>query len=492
MTSAEVPIHADAAAGTGGHALQARALRLAALAVVALVCGWGLWHLWQSGVASRHGERALLVVLAAGLAASLWLLRAYRRGMHQLQQAVRHAHAGQIEPVRLEGLSRRLIGPLGDDYNALTHDVERLFGEMEQAQLSIIGERNRHEAILQSLPGALLIVDLAGRVRMCNLQAQTLFGQASPAFDGANVFALLGVDEAGRLLLHEAFEQMQPVRNAVLAATIGAEARWISVNLTFFRDSKKAAESSAAVIVQDLTDRRRFEELANQTEKLVAMGQLAAGVAHELNTPLGTILGYAQLLVEGKGNEARRSEQARIIHEETKRCARIIDDLLAYARRPACDPERSEIGTVVREAVEAVSNCQGRRLGVPIEIDLQGPVTVLGGSGQLDIVLVNLLVNAVQAAALHARPQVRVQVQVRKGLDDGQVIVTVTDNGPGVPPQHRRKLFDPFFTTKADARGTGLGLPLSHAIITRVGGTLHCDPEFDDGARFILRLPLAT
>lgn len=218
------------------------------------------------------------------------------------------------------------------------------------------------------------------------------------------------------------------------------------------------------------------------------MGQLAGGVAHELNTPLGTILGYAQLLVEGKGNEARRTEQARIICDETKRCARIVDDLLTYARRPVCDPERSEIGTVVLEAVEAVSNCQGRRLNVPIETELRDPVTVLGGSGQLDIVLVNLLVNAVQAAAMSARPQ----VQVRTGIEGGHAIVTVSDNGPGVPPQHRRKLFDPFFTTKADARGTGLGLPLSHAIITRVGGTLHCDPDFEEGARFILKLPLAT
>ncbi|MBK7063139.1 MAG: PAS domain S-box protein [Rubrivivax sp.] len=489
MTSAGTPVHADVAGGTDGHALAARPLRHAALAIAVLFCGWALW---QGGIAAGQGERALLAVLAVALAtalaASLWILLAYRRGMHQLHQAVREAHAGRIEPVQLEGLSRRLVGPLGDDYDALTHDVERLFGDMEQAQLSIIGERNRHEAILQSLPGALLIVDLAGRVRMSNLQAQTLFGQVSAAFDGANVFELLGVDEAGRLMLHEAFEQMQPVRNAVLAATIGAESRWISINLTFFRDSKKATESSAAVIVQDLTDRRRFEELTNQTEKLVAMGQLAGGVAHELNTPLGTILGYAQLLVEGKGNEARRTEQARIIHDETKRCARIIDDLLTYARRPVCDPERSEIGTVVLEAVEAVSNCQGRRLSVPIETELQGPVTVLGGSGQLDIVLVNLLVNAVQAAAMSARPQ----VQVRTGVEGGHAIVTVSDNGPGVPPQHRRKLFDPFFTTKADARGTGLGLPLSHAIITRVGGTLHCDPDFEGGARFILKLPLAT
>lgn len=488
MTSTEVPSLAEEASRTGGHTLLATSLRMAAMGVVALVCGWGLWRLGQWGLASGQGQLMLLVMLALALAASLWVLLAYRRGMHQFQRAVRQAHAGQIAPVQLEGLSRRLIGPLGDDYDALTHDVERLFGEMEQAQLSIIGERNRHEAILQSLPGALLIVDLAGRVRMCNLQAQTLFGQASAAFNGANVFELLGVDETGRLMLHEAFEQMQPVRNAVLAANIGAEARWISVNLTFFRDSKKAAESSAAVIVQDLTDRRRFEELANQTEKLVAMGQLAAGVAHELNTPLGTILGYAQLLVEGKGNAARRTEQARIIQEETKRCARIIDDLLAYARRPACDPERSEIDTVVREAVEAVSNCQGRRLGVPINTELNGPVAVLGGSGQLDIVLVNLLVNAVHAAAMHTRPQ----VQVGTGLEGGHAIVTVTDNGPGIAPQDRRRVFDPFFTTKADARGTGLGLPLSHAIITRVGGTLYCDPDFEDGARFVLRLPLAT
>ncbi len=450
------------------------------LALVALAILAALAWLAPSGVAAWA---ATALALAAGVA-----LYGYWRGLSAVHGALQRANVGELEPVELPGSARALVGPLAAEYNALARNLGSLFGEMEQAQLAIIAERNRHEAILQGLPGALLVVDGDFRVTLSNRQAESLFGLPAQSLSGANVFDILFPDEAGRELLREAFLYEQQVSNKVLALRLGEEVRQVSLNLTFFGKSPRATQASAAIILQDITDWKKLEDLARQTEKLVAMGQLAAGVAHELNTPLGTILGYAQLLNEGKADEARRAEYARVIHGETKRCARIIDNLLAYARRDACPTETCEINGLIREAVEAVTNCQGRRECVAIEADVQGEVTVRGGGGQLDIVLVNLLVNAVQAAAGGPEPRVRIGCRV----EGGQAVVSVTDNGPGVAPADRPRLFEPFFTTKGESSGTGLGLPISQSIVTRIGGSIHCDPDHEGGARFVVTLPLAA
>ena len=426
---------------------------------------------------------ALLVLALAGC---VMLLVAYRRVVAGLHEAVRAARDGSLSPLPISGLPRRLIAGLADDYDAMARDLGSLFSEMERAQLAIIGERNGHEAVLQSLPGALLIVDAEHRVTGSNLQAETLFGLNGPALTGQDLFHLTQIDDAGQALLREAFAGAHPVRNALLGINAGGDARHVSLNLTFFKRDRDAAAPCAAVILQDVTEYKRLEEITHQTEKLVAMGQLAGGVAHELNTPLGTIMGYAQLLNEGKASEERKAEYAREIHAESRRCSRIIDNLLAYARQPACEPLHCDIAGLLSETRDAVANCQGRRLQVPIEVGVTETMDVRGGAGQLEIVLVNLLVNAVQACT--GGPAPRVQLGCERNGEFA--IVTVDDNGPGVPLENRRRIFDPFFTTKA-GRGTGLGLAISHSITTRMGGTLHCEATHEGGARLVLTLPLA-
>ena len=450
--------------------------------VTAAVVAAAVWLATDSGLWITG-----LTIAAMAFAASLAGLYGYGRGVAAIHAAVRRANDGALEPVALPFPSRALVGPLADEYNILARNLGSLFREMEQAQLSIIAERNRHEAILQGLPGALLVVDGDFRVTLSNREAETLFGLPTQAIAGASVFDLLRSDEPGREVLREAFLYEQQVSNHVLALAIGEGERQVSVNLTFFRQSPEASQASAAIVLRDITEWKRLEDMARQAEKLVAMGQLAAGVAHELNTPLGTILGYAQLLNEGRASEEKRAEYARIIHGETRRCARIIDNLLAYARRDACHAETCEINGLIREAVEAVANCQGRRHCVTVETDVQGELVVRGGPGQLDIVLVNVMINAVQAAASVAEPRVRVSSR----SEGGCAVVSITDNGPGVPPQIRGKLFEPFFTTKSESAGTGLGLAISHSIVTRIGGGIHCDPGFEGGARFLITLPLA-
>jgi two-component system, NtrC family, sensor kinase len=429
----------------------------------------------------------LVLVAAAGVALAL----AYRRGLSALHEAIDSARVGHLAPVKTSRWVRALLGPVVEDYDGMSRDLAALFERMERAQRHIIGERNRHEALLQSLPGAVLIVGTDLQVTRANRQAEALFGRAMVDIVGTPLLQLLGTDSAGEALLREAFGRGEPLRQAHCDATIASARRRLSLNLTFFSQPGEAAAPSAALILQDVTDASRMQELTQQTEKLVALGQMAGGVAHELNTPLGTILGYAHLLTEGRAGTEQRAEYARTIHEQARRCARIIEDLLTYARRPACDAEVTDLNALVRESCEAVSVCQGRRLGVPLELALSATGAVRGSAGQLEIVLVNLVVNAMQAAAANAVTTADPRVQLASRVEGEFAVVTVTDNGPGVAPELRRKIFEPFFTTRPEGGGTGLGLALSHAIVTRVGGMLDCDPAFRGGARLVLHLPLA-
>lgn len=479
MDSIDIPVAtAHSAASEPGSR---RLLALAGLGAAALAA---LVWMTQSGP-----DRLLLAcaALATLLAVAAALALGYRRGLTALHRAINEARAGHLTPADASPWVRTLLGPVIDDYNAMSRDLASAFREMEHAQRSIIGERNRHDAILQSLPGALLIVGADRRVTRANRQVETLFRAPHDHIVGADFLALMGVD-GGRDVLDEAFRSVEPVRNLVCEVRVGEETRLFSLNLTFFSQPGGPADSSAAVILQDVTELRRVEEMTLQTEKLVAMGELAGGVAHELNTPLGTIFGYAHLLMEGRADESRRVEFTRVIHEQARRCARIVDDLLTYARRPSCEPESADLNELICEARDAVANCQGRRLGVPLSALLSESVTVRGGAGQLDIVLINLLVNATQAAASSREPRVHISCDVEGDF----AVVAVTDNGPGIAPELRRKIFDPFFSSKRDSGGTGLGLALSHSIVTRIGGMLDCDPGHRRGARFVLRLPLVA
>jgi len=231
-------------------------------------------------------------------------------------------------------------------------------------------------------------------------------------------------------------------------------------------------------------------------EKLVAMGQLAAGVAHELNTPLGNILGYAQLLDRGAADHPKLSGYARIIADETQRCSRVVQELLDYARKDKCSGETCDLNQrsgetcdlnqLAQELIETFINCRLKRYRIEIALDLsKDKLVVEGGCGQLDIVLSNLLANAIDA--LDKVPEPR--IVVRTWAEEGHAAVSVADNGPGVAPDIRNRLFDPFFSTKDVGQGSGLGLSISQAIVSKRGGFITYDADCGEGACFVVKLP---
>jgi signal transduction histidine kinase/CheY-like chemotaxis protein len=240
-------------------------------------------------------------------------------------------------------------------------------------------------------------------------------------------------------------------------------------------------------IYRDITSQRQIQSKLLQTEKMAALGQLVSGIAHELNNPLTSIMGYAQLLL-GRAAPEAPSGEAKMIFEEAERARRIVKNLLFFARK--AEPERMRVD--INEIVERTVALRGYELkieNIAIATNLApGLPPTLADPFQLQQVVLNLLVNAEQAI-LEGRGSGRIEVRTRK-ISPTRLGIEVSDDGPGVPPEIVSRIFDPFFTTKAPGVGTGLGLSIVYGIVEQHGGEVSFENLRTGGARFTLELPI--
>ncbi|MFO8005383.1 two-component system sensor histidine kinase NtrB [Thioalkalivibrio sp.] len=425
-----------------------------------------------------------LTGILAGYGWSTWR---YQRGLSCLNAGMLDAQDGNLKPVEVPRVRDPLLQRLYREYNKTITTLGGMFALVEECQNRVLSERNRMDVVIQVLPAALLGVDDNLYINTVNKQAEILFGKQESHLVGVSLFDVLLITDETREILRDAFLYHQDIRNQVINLQLGDAERWLSMNLSFATQGEGGM--AAVITLLDITEYKQLQESVYTREKLVAMGQLAAGVAHELNTPLGNILGYSQLLVDSCEDPERARHFAQIISDQTKRCSHIIHNLLNYARKEKCQGEFCDVNTLVNEVVDTLISCRLKRYEITLERDLKDDPVVDGGCGELDIVLTNLLINSVQALEGVEHATLRVQTGLTEG---GVAYIVVEDNGPGIPRELRSRIFEPFFTTKEVGDGSGLGLSISHAMVSRRGGTLRFDSEYRDGARFIIRLPNAA
>jgi signal transduction histidine kinase len=253
--------------------------------------------------------------------------------------------------------------------------------------------------------------------------------------------------------------------------------------------SALADQAAIALLKEQLTiERQRTEEALRQHEKLASMGQLLAGVAHELNNPLSVIIGSAHLLGDQVASDAARSGVRRIA-DAGQRCARIVNTFLSLARKQPALRERVNLNAVIDSALELLgAHLRGANIDVVRDFDASLP-EIWGDPHQLLEVVLNLASNA-RDAMLERRGRRELRVTTRCQADVGRVTAEISDTGPGIPEDVQRKIFDPFFTTKAVGQGTGLGLSVCHSIVERHKGTLRVVSQLGAGATFSVELPL--
>jgi two-component system NtrC family sensor kinase len=264
---------------------------------------------------------------------------------------------------------------------------------------------------------------------------------------------------------------------------------WRRIRFNFSPLSDEKGDIEGVVLSgRDVTDLKRLEEQLIQAEKLAAMGQMLAGVAHELNNPLTAILGVTELLRERGGIDDPTKRQLDLTHRQARRAARIVQNLLEFSRPASPQKKALDVNNLLERTLQLHEHSLRRN---NIQVDFHPPSDlpgVIGDANQLIQVLLNLVTNAEQAIR-EVRDTGR--IQLRAGRNGNQVMITVQDDGVGIRPEALPRIFDPFYTTKRPGGGTGLGLSICMSIIREHGGNIEAETLPAGGSAFTIYLPIA-
>ena len=247
------------------------------------------------------------------------------------------------------------------------------------------------------------------------------------------------------------------------------------------------APGGTVIIIDDVTVRVQLEEQLQISDKMASIGLLAAGVAHEVNTPLTGISSFTQMLLDGADQDDPKTKLLEKIERQTFRAAKIVNGLLNLSR-PSAGNERApvDLNGVIGDVLSLLEHqFKVARIQVRRDLALTGPV-VMGIEHKLQQVFLNLFLNARDAMPKGGWLTISTRVV------DGTALAEVGDTGGGIPSEHLARIYDPFFTTKAIGQGTGLGLSITYGIVREHDGTIACDSEVGAGTRFTLSLPAAT
>lgn len=364
----------------------------------------------------------------------------------------------------------------------------RLYRQLQVKAEEIGRMREFNENILESLDDGLAVVDGGDRVVRWNLALERFYGLARADAIGrplGEVFDAIFVD-ALRAVRAERPEGATLYRVPLTGRQ--PESPRLLVNATAVPLVGAAAEVGGTILlVEDVTDRVRLEEQLQISEKMASIGLLAAGVAHEVNTPLTGISSFTQILLEGADPADPKTVLLEKIERQTFRAAKIVSGLLNLSRPGSPGGERAAVNlnVVVTDVFSLVEHqFEAGRIKVRRELAAED-VVVAGIEHQLQQVFLNLFLNARDAMPRGG------WLTVSTRIDGGRVIAEVADTGSGIPAGQLARIYDPFFTTKLIGRGTGLGLSITYGIVREHDGTIRCDSAVGQGTRFTLALPLA-
>jgi len=367
----------------------------------------------------------------------------------------------------------------------------RLYQQLKVQADEVERLRQSNENILESLDNGLAVVDVGRRVIRWNRALERLSGIPRRDAVGRGLAELLGASLADGI---EAVRQEQPSGAALyrvpltLAHGRTDTGRLVDVVIVPLQGGGAAdldAEGSI-IVFEDVTSRARLEEQLQISDKMASIGLLAAGVAHEVNTPLTGISSYTQMLLDRADPEDPQTKLLEKIERQTFRAAKIVNGLLTLARGGQAANERApvDLNTVINDVLSLLEH-QLRAVNIQVRRDLSASAPiVVGTEHKLQQVFLNLFINARDAMPRGGWLSVTTRVAGEWAT------VEVGDTGAGIPAEHLSRIYDPFFTTKALGQGTGLGLSITYGIVGEHDGTISCDSRPGEGTRFTLALPL--
>jgi PAS domain S-box-containing protein len=402
----------------------------------------------------------------------------------------------EVRP-ELEATEREILAVVADQLAPFLASVTLsadLAVEVAAQSREIDEQRRFISLIIDSLPVGLYVVDRDYRIKIWNRQRETgAPGLRRDEVMGRQVFEVLTRQPAEELRADfDRVFQTGEILQDELEVTLGGEVR--SFRLSKIPMRLEGDEISHVITIgEDVTESRRSQGQIMQSEKLAAIGQLAAGVMHEINNPLATISACVAAIGGRVGHlaEAEKAtvdEYLEIIDKEVDRCTRIVDGLLDFSRPKGKSKGRVVLNALVDETLFLLKHHQRfKRLSLVRELDMSLPATN-GNAEQLTQVLMALMLNSVDAM-----DDRRGQLTVRTGRNTNrsdEVFVEIEDNGVGIPRAEQSKIFEPFYTTKPPGRGTGLGLSICYGIVEEHRGRIEVDSQPGRGSIFRVFLPV--
>ncbi len=375
-------------------------------------------------------------------------------------------------------------------YVAVAVDNSRLYEEQQQHtdELALLKEFN--ESIVESVNVGLLAVDEEGRVIRCNSPFEQMTGRDREDVVGKRVEDIFDESFALNLenILGKSRWHLTEIRNAYKMHTFDADGRSLILNVAVAPLRSVSNQHTGAIIVlENVSSRVKLEETLQQSEKLSSIGLLAAGVAHEVNTPLTGVSSYTQMLLGMIPETDPKHALLQKMQRQTDRATNIVGNLLNFSRTGNAEEfTDTDVNRLLNDTLQLLEP-QLRKSNVEIVKEYSESIPAITGSGgKLQQVFTNLILNARDAMFQGGTITLRTRA-------DGEdvVIVEVCDTGEGISPENLTKIFDPFFTTKGVGNGTGLGLAVTYGIVQEHAGSIEALSEPNDGTTFRLTFPAA-
>ena len=361
--------------------------------------------------------------------------------------------------------------------------------ERKRVEEALRRSESQARAVLEAAGQAIIISDERGTMLSVNRQTEVIFGCTRRDLVGKSIEVLLPERLRARHVHHRATyfrdPHVRPMGRGLdlLARRADGSEFPVEISLSYV-DTEEGTRALA--FVTDISRRQAIERASRQTERLTSLGQLSAGLAHEVNNPIGVMTTRIELmLMDAEANKlpAEVVDDLKVLHRHAQRVAGITNSLLAFARQGPQEHRPVDLNEVVR-AVLGLIGRQYERQEVRMHPELSPSLPpVFGQANALQQVVLNLVTNAAQAMLNGG------DVTIATSCQDGRIRLVVADNGPGIPAEHLPHIFEPFFTTKTS--GTGLGLSVTYGILNDHNATIDVDSRAGQGTRFVVSFPVA-
>jgi PAS domain S-box-containing protein len=365
-------------------------------------------------------------------------------------------------------------------YVAIALDNSQLYSSLEQKAVEVARLKDFSENIVESLNVGVLAVDLQGTIEAWNSRMEQLIGVTRSDAVGRPLQEILPEELVQEIAARVDQEQVA----GIYKFRLQHQGRSAILNVSITPLVGKVGENIGRLLLfDDVTQRERMEEQMSQTEKLTSLGLLAAGVAHEVNTPLAVISNYIQMLAKQMPEDDPRHAIIEKIIKQTFRASEIANQLLNFSRTGPGELSDVDLNRVVEETLSLVAHpLKTSQIQVVKQLSAGIPA-VRGSANKLQQVFLNLFLNARDAMPSGG------MLEIRTGAHNGSVEIEIVDTGNGIPLEHIHKIFDPFFTTKTVGRGTGLGLSVSYGIIKEHAGKIDVRSTPGRGTAFHVEFP---